>query len=518
MTAATGTARRPAHAVVVGAGPNGLAAAVTLAEAGWQVTVLEAASRPGGAARTAEVTLPGFHHDLASAVHPAAAASPVFARWPLARHGLTWSHPAVPLAHPLDDGSAVVLSRSLAETREGLERHARGDGERWADLVAPLLRRFDAVRGALLGAFPPVRASARLLARLGPTGALELARTALAPARGLADELFASDGARAWLYGTALHGDAGPGSAGSAMTGLYLKLLGHAVGWPSPTGGAQRLPDALAGYLRELGGVVRCDARVTSVGIASGRVAGVEVASGERIPADAVVCATTPRTLAAIAGHALPGRTLRRYRRFRYGPGALKIDWALDGPVPWAAAAASRAGTVHVGGSAAELARAAAEVELGEWPQRPFVLAGSQSVADPSRAPAGQHTAWAYTRTPHPGSAGEVEAHAARVEAQIEWFAPGFGARVLARYVQGPSDLEAANESLVGGDVGAGSLALDQVVFRPAPGLSPYRTGVTGLYIGSASTFPGPAVHGVGGHAAARAAILDRRARLLSRR
>lgn len=507
------TSRRPPRAAVVGSGPNGLAAAVTLARAGWRVTVFEASPTPGGAVRTAELTLPGFHHDVASAVHPAGAASPVFARWPLARHGLEWVHPELPLAHPLDDGSAVVLARSLEETAARLDAVSRGDGARWAGLVGPLLRRFEAVRGVLLGRFPPVGAGARLLARVGPSRALDLARIAAMPARGLADELFAADAGRAWLYGSALHGDVGPGGAGSAVAGVYLKLMGHAVGWPSPRGGAGALTGALVSYLEELGGEVRCGAPVRRVGVAGGRVVGVELAGGERVAADAVVCAVTPRALAALAGHALPSRTLQRYRRFRYGPGAVKIDWALDGPVPWAAEEARRAGTVHLGGSAAELARAVGEVERGVWPERPFVLAGSQSVADPTRAPAGKHTAWAYTRVVGVGTTGEVEAQAERVEAQVERFAPEFGARVLARSVQGPGDLAAGNANLVDGDVGGGSLSLDQVVFRPVPGLSPYRTGVAGLYIGSASTFPGPAVHGVGGWAAARAAIADRRAR-----
>ncbi|QBI20660.1 NAD(P)/FAD-dependent oxidoreductase [Egibacter rhizosphaerae] len=505
--------RATPRAVVVGGGQNGLSAACTLAGKGWDVTVLERAGELGGAVKTRELTLPGFHHDVYSAVYPAAAASPVFRRWPLERHGLRFVHPIVAAAHPLDDGSAPALHRSLADTRASLDGFGDGDGRRWAEAMGPLVARFDALRGVMLGGFPPIAGGAKLLARLKLSGTLEFARLLLMPASGLADDLFESDAARAWLYGSALHGDAGPHSAGSAIAGAYLNLMGHAVGWPSPEGGAARLVDALVSYLRELGGTTRCDAPVERVVAQGGRAVGVELADGERIAADAVVCDLNPHGLARVAGDILPQATLRKYRRFRYGPGTLKVDWALDGPIPWAAPEARQAGTIHVGGSAAEIARAVAEVELGEWPERPFLLAGSQTVADPTRAPAGKHTAWAYTHTPGYGSAGQVEEQVARLEAQMERFAPGFSSRVLGRHVQSPRDIEAGTPNLVAGDVGAGSHALDQVVFRPVPSLSPYRTGVRGLYLGSASAFPGGAVHGVAGHAAARAAITDRRVR-----
>lgn len=500
-------------AVVVGGGPNGLAAAIALAGAGRATLLLEAQDEIGGAVKTAQLTLPGFHHDVFSAVYPAGAASPVFAAMDLAAHGLRWVQPEVAMAHVLEDGRAALLCRELDRTVASLDALAPGDGRRWRDQVAPYLRRFDALRDTMLAGFPPVRGAMKLLAGLGVEGALELARLLLASAEALADELFESEGSKAWLFGAALHGDVPVGGAGSAISGLYLNVLGHAVGWPSPEGGAGRLAHALAGKLRSLGGEVRTGAPVTAVHAAGGRVTGVALADGSRVAADVAILDTTPHALVRLAGDALPPAYVRKLVRWRYGTPTVKVDWALDGPIPWAAEAARAAGTVHVGGDAAAIRGAMLEVAAGRLPERPFLLAGQQSVADPTRAPAGRHTAWAYTHVPR---GADVDAAVAAIEAQMERFAPGFRERVLARHVLGPGDLEARDANLVGGDVGGGSYGLDQLVFRPVPSLSPYRTPVRGLYLGSASTFPGGAVHGVPGHAAAHAALADDRLRAVT--
>jgi phytoene dehydrogenase-like protein len=497
-------------AVVIGSGPNGLAAAIRLAESDHEVTVLEAADRFGGAVRTEELTLPGFRHDTFSSVYPAAVASPVFERLPLERHGLRWVHPTACYAHPLPDGKAIALYRDVEATAASLDARHAGDGERWRSFVGPLLDEFGALRATMLGGFPPVGGAVKLVGGLGLPGALRFGALVPGSARALARRLFRSGDARAWLYGAAGHGDALPTAAGSAIAATYLNLMGHAVGWPSPEGGAQRLTDALVGHLEELGGRLRAGALVTRVSAADGRVTGVELAGGERLAADVVVADVMPRALAALAGDALPGLYRRLLGRYRYGAATVKVDWALDGPIPWTSAVVAGAGTVHVGGGEDELLATMRESTRG-LPERPFLLLGQQTVADPSRAPAGKHTAWAYTHGPQAGVDWkvELERHVERVERQVDRYAPGFRDRILARHVLGPGDLERRNPNLVGGDVGGGSYRLDQVLFRPVPSLSPYRTPLDGLYIGSAATFPGGAAHGVPGDAAARAALAD---------
>ncbi len=501
------------EAVVVGSGPNGLAAAITLARAGVGVTVLEAADRSGGAVATEELTLPGFHHDVFSAVYPATAASPVFDRWPLERHGLRWTHPRHCYAHPLDDGRAAVLARDPEETAASLDALHPGDGAAWLEFVRPYLKHWGAWRDVMLAPFPPVRGAVRTLAAHRLAGTLDWTKLVIMPAAALADRLFAHEGSKAWLFGSAMHGDVPPHGAGSAIAAAHLNVMGHCVGWPSPEGGAGALARAMTAYLESLGGRVRTGAPVTRVQVERGRARGVEVAGEERIAARIVVADVTPDGLLRLAGDALDARYARHLRAYRPGPATLKVDWALSGPIPWTAAGARDAGTVHVGGPAGEVLDALAPTGAALH-ERPFMLLGQQSIADPSRAPAGQHTAWAYTHGPREADwAGETDRHVERMEAQVERFAPGFRDRILARHVMGPAELERRDRNLVDGDVGAGSYELDQVVFRPVPTLSPYRTPVRGLYLGSASTFPGGAVHGVPGYAAARTALRERRIR-----
>lgn len=497
-------------AVVIGSGPNGLAAAVTLAEAGRRVLVLEAADRAGGAVTTEELTLPGFWHDTYSSVYPAGAASPVFARMPLERHGLRWVQPTACYAHPLPDGTAAALYRDLERTAASLDRVHPGDGERWRAFAAPYLRNFEHLRRTMLSGFPPLRGPIGLTVGLGVRGILQFARLLLMPAQALGEDLFAGDGTRAWLYGSAMHSDVPPAESGSAIAAGYLNLLGHGVGWPSPAGGAGRLAGALVSYLQELGGAVRTGARVVEIGTTRGRVTGVRLVGGEALAAPLVLADVMPGALVALIAGSLPDRYAQALRAYRHGPATLKVDWALDAPIPWAAPEAREAGTVHVGGPAAEVLRVTA-MRSG-LPERPFMLVGQQSLADPSRAPAGKHTAWAYTHGPHAIDwDAESERHVERMENQLERFAPGFRDRVLARHVLRPSEFERRNANLVGGDVGGGSYTLDQVIFRPVASLAPYRTPVRGLYLCSAAAFPGGAVHGVPGHAAARLALAEAR-------
>jgi phytoene dehydrogenase-like protein len=471
------------------------------------VLVVEAAPRLGGALATEELTLAGFRHDVFSAVHPSAVASPVLAELELERHGLRWIHPELAMVHPLPERRAAVLSRDLARTRTNLDALSHGDGARWQALVEPLLDHWDAVRATMLSGFPPLGGAAKLVGALGVGGSLEFARLLALSADALAREVFRGDGA-AWLYGSSLHADAPLDAAGSAIAGLWLNLLGHRVGWPSAEGGAGRVAAALVDCLHELDGTTRTSARAERVQARRGRVTGVRLAGGDAVQAKIVIATTTPRGLVDLAGEALGDAYLRRLLRFRDGPQTLKVDWALAAPIPWSNDDARRAGTLHVGGTVAELRAALHEVAAGRLPEQPFLLCGQQSIADPTRAPAGMHTAWAYTHPPAGVDwAGAGAGFADAIERQVERFAPGLRERILARHVLTPDDLQRRNANLVGGDVGAGSLALDQLVFRPVPALNPYATPLRGLYLGGASAFPGGAVHGIPGHAAARAAL-----------
>jgi phytoene dehydrogenase-like protein len=465
-------------AVIVGAGPNGLAAAITLARRGLGVLVVEAAATVGGGTRTKELTRPGFRHDVCAAVHPLGLASPFFQTVPLARYGVEWIQPPAPLAHPLDDGTAVVLERSVAATAAGLGR----DGAAYRRLMAPLARDGAAIIAGILG---PLRLVPRplALARFG--------LPALLSARLLAASLFRDAPAQTLFAGMAAHGMLPLEAPPSASFGLVLGLLGHAVGWPLPRGGSQRIADALAAYLCALGGKIVTGERVASL--------------AQLPPARAVLCDVTPRQLLQIAGERLPVGYRRRLGRFRYGPGVFKIDWALEGPIPWRAPECGRAATVHVGGTLAEVAAGERMVAQGRHPDRPYVLLVQPSLFDPTRAPAGGHTAWAYCHVPHGSEVDMTE----RIEAQIERFAPGFRDRILGRHVMGPRAMECYNPNYVGGDINGGRADLRQLFTRPTPSLNPYATPVQGLYLCSSSTPPGGGVHGMCGYWAAQAALRD---------
>jgi phytoene dehydrogenase-like protein len=466
----------PKEVIVVGAGPNGLASAITLARAGWRVSVLEAAATPGGGTRTAALTLPGFRHDVCAAVLPLVAGSPFFRALDLDRHGFTLVHPSAPLAHPLDDGTAVVLSRSIADTAAGLGP----DGAAYAGLVAPFVDGWQPLMAALL-APPRLPRHPVLLARF--------ALVALRSAIGLAQARFRSVPGRALFAGLAAHSALPLDRAGSAAYGLVLALLGHACGWPVARGGTQRLTEALVAALDDLGGRV---------------VTGQRVEMLAALPkAHAVLLDVTPRQAVGLAGASLPTRYRRRLERYRYGPGAFKIDWALDGPIPWRAAACRGAGTVHVGGTLEEITAAEAAVAAGRDATAPFVLLVQPTVVDPTRAPVGRHTAWAYCHV----ALGSRTDMTAAIEAQVERFAPGFRQRVLARHTMGPAALERYNDNYVGGDILGGTQDLVQILARPVAALNPYATPVPGLYLCSSSTPPGAGIHGMCGYWAARAAL-----------
>jgi phytoene dehydrogenase-like protein len=470
------TGEKGYDAVVVGSGPNGLAAAVALAHRGCSVLVVEAADTIGGGTRSAELTLPGFVHDICSAIHPMAIASPFFKSLPLSEHGLEWVHPAVPLAHPFDDGTAAVLERSVGATADGLGADARA----YRRLMGPLVAKADVLFGELLGPFRIPR---------HPLTALRFGWQAIRSGKGLADAWFRTDPARALVAGLAAHAVLPlEQSPGAAIT-LMLGIAGHAVGWPFPRGGAQKIADALASYFRSLGGTIETGQRVDSI--------------DQLPPAKAVLLDVTPRQVLALAGHRLPAHYRRALGRYRYGPGVFKVDWALSGPIPWRAAACRRAGTVHLGGTLEEVAAAERDPWRGEHPQRPFVLLAQPSLFDLTRAPEGRQTAWAYCHVPH----GSAEDMTERIESQVERFAPGFRDLILARHVMNTAAMERHNANYVGGDIGGGVADWRQLFTRPVMRLNPYATPARGLFICSSSTPPGGGVHGMCGYFAAQAAL-----------
>jgi phytoene dehydrogenase-like protein len=520
---------RVVDAVVIGAGPNGLVAANVLADAGWDVLVLEEQPEPGGAVRSAAGPAPGFVTDLCSAFYPMAAASPVIGALELERHGLRWVHAPEVLAHPLLDGRAAVLSRDIEQTVAGLDALGAGDGAAWRRLYGNWQRLGPLLLDALFVPFPPVRAGARLVAALGPSGLLRFARFGLLPVRRLAEEEFTGPGSLL-LAGCALHADLMPESNGGAMIGWLLSMLGQQYGFPVPEGGAGALTAAMVRRLEGRGGRVRCGAQVRQVVVRGGRAVGVRTVGGDEILASRAVLAAVPATClygGLVDWTHLPPRLRDDLRRFQWDYATVKLDWALRAPVPWAAAETTGAGTVHLSASMDEMTEYTTHIAMGLVPAHPFLLAGQMTTADPRRSPAGTESLWAYTHVPRKvrGDAGgdaitgawderDRDAIASRIETQIERFAPGFRDRIIARTVAAPPQIAEHNANLVGGAINGGTTALhQQLVFRPTPGLGRAETPVTGLYLASSSAHPGGAVHGACGANAARAALRGHRVR-----
>jgi phytoene dehydrogenase-like protein len=469
--------REKYDAVVVGAGPNGLAAAVTLARAGRSVLVLEAKDTVGGGTRTADfLTLPGFKHDICSAIHPLGVGSPFFKNLPLEKFGLEWIYSPAELAHPLDDGTAVLLVRSVEATGKELGL----DGETYQKIFGPLAKDWDKLAEGVLG---PLRLPRHpfALARFG--------LAALRSANGFARHQFKGERARALFAGMSAHAILPLEEWPTAAFGLVLGVLGHAVGWPFPRGGSQQIANALANYLRSLGGEIQTEFTVDSL---------------EQLPPSrAVLFDLTPRQLLKIAGDRLPNHYQHALQRYRYGLGVFKIDLALDGPIPWKAPEATRAATVHLGGTLEEIAAAERAVAQGRHPEKPFVLLAQQSLFDPTRAPVGKHTVWAYCHVPNGSKMDMTE----QIERQIERFAPGFRDRILARHVFSPANWESYNPNYIGGDINGGMQDIWQLFTRPTISLNPYHTPAKGIFLCSASTPPGGGVHGMCGYFAAQAAL-----------
>lgn len=464
-------------AIVIGAGPNGLSAAVTLAEAGLSVSVLEANETIGGSARSAELTLPGFVHDVCSAIHPLAIGSPFFRRLPLEKYGLEFVHPPAALAHPLEDGTSIVLKTSFAETVETLDR---ADALNYKNLIEPFAERWDALAPEILAPLH-IPAHPFLLGKFG--------FKAMRSARGFAEKYFQGSRARAVFAGLAAHSMIPLEMLPSASIGLVLAISAHAVGWALPRGGTQKITDALAAHFQHLGGEIKTNTRVETL--------------DELPPAKAILFDLTPRQIVKICGRRLPDNYRRKLEKYKYGMGAFKIDWALSEPIPWKAKECLQAGTVHLGGTLDEIAGSETSVWRGEIAEKPYVLTAQQSLFDASRAPAGKHTAWAYAHVPNGSTVDMTE----KIENQIERFAPGFRDCVLARSVLSPLDLEKRNANLVGGDINGGAAILSQLFTRPVVSFDPYRTPVENLYICSSSTPPGGGVHGMCGYHAARTAL-----------
>lgn len=468
----------PYDAVIVGSGPNGLAAAIALAREGRSVLVLEGKDTIGGGARTEQVTLPGFHHDICSAIHPMGVVSPFLRALPLAEHGLEWAWSPAAIAHPLDDGTAATLELSLDATAQRLGEDDRAYRRLMKPFAAHAGKVFDEILRPI-GALPPPRHPI-LLARFGLLGlqtALQLAKR------------FRTPHARALLGGSAAHSFLSLDSVGSASFGLALMLAGHATGWPAAKGGSVAIIGAMASYLASLGGKIETGRMVRSL---------------RDIPESrAVLFDVSPRQLADIAGDELPAPYVKKLRRFRFGPGVFKVDWALDGEIPWKAAECARSATVHVGGQLEEIASHEHSVFHGQMTDRPFVLVAQQSMFDATRAPAGKHTGWAYCHVPHgwDGDATEL------IERQIERFAPGFRDRILGRRTMNPAQYEQHNPNMIGGDIAGGANTMMQFLTRPFPRLDPYSTPNRRLYLCSSSTPPGGGVHGMCGYWAAKSAL-----------
>jgi phytoene dehydrogenase-like protein len=465
-------------AVVVGSGPNGLAAAIVLAQRGLSVQVREANSTIGGGARSAELTLPGFVHDICSAVHPLGLGSPFFQALPLAEHGLEWIHPMAPLAHPLDGEPACLLHRSIEDTAATIAP----DGSAYESLVGPLARSWRELSGEILAPLHFPRHPLKM-ARFGMAG--------LRSASAVANQRFRGPRAKALFAGLAAHSILPMTQSASAAIGLVLAMAGHAVGWPIPRGGAQRISDSLAAYFRSLGGEITTDTPVRS--------------AKDLPPARIVLFDVTPRQLLRIAADELPIGYRRKLQSFRYGPGIFKLDWALSGVIRWSAPECQQAATVHVGGTLEEIAASETAAWEGRHAEKPFVLLAQASLFDPSRAPAGSHTAWAYCHVPHGSTKDMTQA----IENQVERFAPGFRDLIIGRSAMTSRDVERHNSNNIGGDIGGGANVLGQLLARPVLSLNPYRIPRQGWYLCSSSTPPGGGVHGMCGYHAAQAALRD---------
>jgi phytoene dehydrogenase-like protein len=463
------------RACIIGAGPNGLAAAIVLAQAGLRVDVFEAESIPGGGARTMELTLPGLLHDFGSAVHPFAVGSPFFSSLPLADYGLEWIHSPAPLAHPFDDGTAVVLERDLGEATRALGP----DGARWRALMEPFAQRWNDLAS---GSLRPITLFPRhpfLMAHFG--------LRSLHSARSIAHRHFRSERTRALFAGLAAHSVVSLNHLLSGPFGLLIAISAHAVGWPIPRGGAQAITNALCGYLATVGGQVKTSMRVETLAA----LPGYEV----------TLCDITPRQLLHIVGDKLSPEYKNRLTNYRYGPGVFKVDYALSSPIPWKAKECLRSATVHIGGSFEEIAASEEAMTTGQHAERPFMILSQPSLFDSTRAPQGKHTAWVYAHVPNGSKVDMLP----RIESQIERFAPGFRDCVLARRVFSPADLEAMDANLIGGDIGGGLMNLRQFLFRPTH--RHYATSLPGVYLCSSSTPPGGGVHGMCGFHAAKMAL-----------
>ena len=466
-------------AVVVGSGPNGLAAAITLARAGYSVLVLEANSTIGGGARSAELTLPGFVHDVCSAVHPLAAGSPFFKSLPLERFGLHWIQPEIPLAHPFDDGTAACLYRDVDFTAGSLGQDKRN----YCKLMKPLVRDWEKLSAEFLQPMLHLPRHPIALAKFG--------MRALCPTTLLANLFFKSNPARALFAGVAAHSFLPLESPLSSAFGFVLGSAGHAVGWPIPSRGSQTISNALAAYLQELGGEIETNCKIDNL--------------QQLAEARAVLFDTSVWNFVQIAGKQLPDPYRRRLQKFRHAPGIFKIDYALSAAIPWRSDKCRRAGTIHLGGTLEEIAAAERDIAHGKLPERPFVLVAQQSLFDQTRGPHGQHTLWAYAHVPFDCNVDVSE----KIEAQIERFAPGFRDCILARHKTGTTELEKSNPNLAGGDISGGAANLWQLIARPVFSQTPYRTPLRGVYLCSSSTPPGGGVHGMCGYHAARAALRD---------
>ena len=515
-------------AVVVGSGPNGLVAANLLVDAGWSVLLLEAQPAIGGAVRSDRDVHPDYVHDTFSSFYPLSAVSPVVRSLHLEEHGLQWSHAPAVVGTPFEDGSWGLLHRDREATADGLDALAPGDGDAWLRTCDVWDRIGDSLVGALLSPMPPLRHGAGALARLPRVGGLGFVRSMLTPARTFADDLFTGQAAKMLVVGNAGHADIPMDAPGSGLFGWLLCMLGQTVGFPVPVGGAGALSAALEARFRARGGEVRTSTRVTAITVSGGRAGAVRTEHGEEVRVGRAVLAdvSAPALYGDLVDPGeLPGTLRRRMTRFTWDPGTVKVDWALDGPVPWTSAPAAAPGTVHVAETVEEVVLAGAQVSAGAVPADPFLLVGQMAAADPTRAPQGHESLWAYTHVPQrtSGDAGEgsptgpvrgtwdhddCERFADRMQARLERYAPSFADRVVARRVLGPRELEQRNENLVGGALNGGTASLhQQLVLRPVPGTGRAETPVKGLYLASASAHPGGGVHGACGANAARAAL-----------